>query len=134
MDRSRFPVQPGIFASLPLIAVYCMAGLAVSMFSLLIVSAAIAFGMVDTSAMNWAAPLCAASGSALAGFLSAARLRRRIVPVGLICGGLFFLILFLIGILFVPGITSGGVVPILLSVFGGSLVGVLPAALGHHRR
>ncbi len=77
--------------------------------------------------------LCCVPGTFLAGLLIARRTGRRILPIGLLCGGLFFILLLLISLLFLPDLdTWNGFLGILAACLGGSAAGAL-CSIGMNR-
>ena len=128
MIRDSLNEKTGVFALLPAMLLFTVIGMIVTLLTALLLAVMISKGIVPESARNITA-LCCVPGTFLAGFFTAKRAGRRILPMGLLAGGCFLLLLLLISVIFLPELeTWNGFPGILAACAGGSAAGALCAA------
>ena len=133
MKQDTLRENNGILHLLPSILFYQAIGMILTLLFTFALALLISGGFIPPGARNITA-LCCIPGSFLAGFLTAGRTGRRILPMGLLSGGLFFLLLLLISVVFLPGLhTWTGFFGILAACIAGSVTGAL-CTMGMHRR
>ena len=119
---------------LPRTATCTAGGLMLTLVLLYGAAALTAAGMIGGNADTMAA-VCAAIGTLTAGFCAARPTGRQILPVGLSAGGMYVLLLAMIGALFFPGtLSADGILPIGAAAIAGSCLGALAASLLPRRR
>jgi len=101
-------------------------------FVLLLVSAVMtSSGVISETLVDVVIGIITSVGACAAGFLAVMRLKKQALLTGVITGVVFFLLLVLLGALFLKGVLpEKGIVPILVSaVLGATLGGVAGAML-----
>ena len=124
--------EPGLAGSLPRLFLFSALGMLVTMLALLLLAVMISHGLMPESIRSATALSCI-PGTFLSGFLTGKAAGRRILPMGLASGGLYFVLLLLISLIW-PGMNTWQGLPwILAACLGGSAAGGLCAA-GLRRR
>lgn len=133
MTRDSLNEKTGIMTILPAMLIFTVIGMILTLLAAFLLAVLISKGAIPEGSQNITA-LCCVPGTFVSGLLSAKRAGHRILPMGLVSGGIFLVLLLLIGILFLPGLdTWAGFPGILAACLGGSAAGAL-CALGTKKR
>ena len=133
MTRDSLNEKTGIMTILPAMLIFTVIGMIVTLLAAFLLAVLISKGIVPESAKNITA-LCCVPGTFVTGLLTAKRAGRRILPRGLLSGGVFLVLLLLISVLFLPGLdTWSGFLGVLVACLGGSAAGAL-CAIGMKKR
>ncbi|MEA4824172.1 MAG: TIGR04086 family membrane protein [Clostridiaceae bacterium] len=119
------------FASELLRITVCAAiGLTLTLVAILAATLLIASGKVDEGLRIPAASVAAGLGAVLAGLLAGRRTEKRVALAGIATGGVFLLLLFLLGALFFSNLSLGdGFLPIAVTSVCCTLVGAIATVL-----
>lgn len=98
--------KSGIMDILPAMLIFTAIGMIVTLLAAFLLAVLISSGAIPEGARNITA-LCCVPGTFVTGLLTARRAGRRILPMGLISGGLFLVLLLLISVIFCRGLTPG---------------------------
>ena len=125
--------RTGILSILPVMLVFAVIGMIVTLIATFLLAILISKGVLSEASHTITA-LCCIPGTFVTSLLTAKRVGRRILPMGLLSGALFFILLLLISILFLPEFdTWSGILQTLAACAGGSAAGAL-CTLGFRQR
>lgn len=127
VKRESVNEKTGILPQLSSMLIYSLIGMVLTLITAYVLALLISKGAVPPASKNITA-LCCIPGVFVSGFLTARRAGRRILPMGLLAGGLFLILLLLISVIFLPGLrTWEGFAGILASCLVGGAAGALCA-------
>jgi len=127
--------ENGLLPRLPRMAISAAAGLGLTLLVAWVAALLLAQGILGGESAAAAAAVSCAAGTLAAGFFAARPAARQILPVGLITGGFYIILLLIIGALFFPGtLPTGGVVPICAASLAGACAGAVGAGVVPKRR
>ena len=130
-NETQSTAASGLLQYTALMTAGAVTGLILTLAGLLLCAFLTAAGTIPESAMRFVTAVACAVGACVSGFLGAKSIGKRALVIGLVTGVVFFLILVILGALFLEGLfPKDGVVMILLaSIIGAALGSVLQATL-----
>ena len=121
----------GILQGIALMTAGAVTGLIVALAGLLVCAFLTASGNIPEKMMDAVTAVVCAVGAAVSGYLGAKSVGKRALPTGLVTGVVYFLILVILGALFLKGLLpEDGILAILIaSITGASLGSIAQAVL-----
>lgn len=125
----------GLLTRLPRMALGAAGGLIVTLIMTYGAAMLMASGIAGSESATMLVGASCAAGTLAAGFYAARASSRQLLPTGLITGGMYIVLLVVIGALFFPGILpTGGAVPVCAAALAGSCAGALGAGIMPKKR